>query len=80
MSKEECIGFWGERFGHKYEAVFDEESELPAECRPNFKNVNDATILPAIYNACRKRKITYIKHVCVRCGDVIEKDMSNENS
>jgi hypothetical protein len=73
-----CIGIIGFLFGHKYEPVFDEDSEgysseemkiILAETIEYNRNVSfSREIFPPVNKTKRKTKV-YQGHICTRCGD-----------
>jgi len=57
---DECIGWWGKKFGHNYEARFD--SEMPGSFEITRGSLSALEAM---------REKTYVKDVCTRCGKEI---------
>lgn len=73
--KKECTGLFGRLFGHKYEPAIDEEL-TPGDLSIDKMNLYSFTYtdnLCRVISANTVRKYTYHGHVCVRCGDVVNK-------
>ena len=89
-NENKCKGIAGSLFGHKFEAVFDTESnttanhELFTAIAPALEKGYDKLIeygytsignpFEEVLSELKYRKSTYVHHVCVRCGKTVKKD------
>lgn len=70
----ECVGFFGKVFGHKYESCCDQKQ---GSCK--LKITPDIVCVPSyeikdMLKQYRDFESKYIRHICVRCGNVIERE------
>jgi hypothetical protein len=72
-----CKGIFGLLFGHKFEGRYNtEEGEgkwplKEGSIESQITSTNPSAV-SEIIESSRNQKTTYIKDVCVRCGEVIE--------
>jgi hypothetical protein len=73
-----CKGIFGLLFGHKFEGRYNvekSEGKWPLQegsIESQITSTNPDSVY-AIIESSRDQKKTYVKDVCVRCGEVIER-------
>lgn len=66
-----CKGLFGFLFGHRITNIFDEESFLPNDTHN--VNVAEAYYAASIIEQMRTNTSTYVKTICERCGQTINR-------
>jgi hypothetical protein len=65
--KHPCSGLMGKVFGHKYEPIYDEHVSAAHGNVKSYYNVEE------ILEKYRNKDKVYVRSICKRCGNVIEK-------
>ena len=72
------MGIIGDFFGHKFEAVYDEETKFVGN-QEIINAISDAAYIGDVPSAIQKlndSKRMYVQHVCIRCGKTVKKDQT----
>jgi len=77
----ECQGWWGKKFGHKFDHIFDVEKGEPtlsgyqsSRRGPGISGVDTSPGIMEILEASRPVKRIYVYSICRRCGHIIHRD------
>ena len=77
MKNNECVGFFGKMFGHKFRARYNKKTE-PGTSIENWLGSTKLFAFPIDINKAvvdlQKKETTYIGEVCERCGKIINKE------
>jgi len=77
-----CNGLFGKLFGHKFEAVYNEEEgegKWPYKEGTIESKMAVIDMISSIIESTKSRKRTYIHSVCKRCGVIVGKE-NHENT